>query len=110
MNTNIRLFDLVRFMRSELHEADLITDDEYFWLCSEAEMANSPTGGSPSPRRLEDYDELRGQLTAQAAQIAQLREALERIRAILQSTSHPHEALAITTESLSFPPPPGRPA
>lgn len=47
---------------------------------------------------------------AQAAQIAQLREALERIRAILQSTSHPHEALAITTGALSFPPPPGRPA
>lgn len=57
INTNVRLFDLVRFMRSELHQADLITDEEYFWLCAEAPMAKG--SGSPSPRRLEDYDELR---------------------------------------------------
>lgn len=59
INTNVRLFDLVRYMRSDLLMQDLITDDEYVWLCSEAPMANSPDGGSPSPRRLEDYDKLR---------------------------------------------------
>ena len=59
INTNVRLFDLVRHMRAELHIQDLITDEEYYWLCSEASMANSPDGGSPSPRRLEDYDKLR---------------------------------------------------
>ena len=60
INTNVRLFDLVRYMRSELHEADLITDQEYFWLCAEAPMAKGQ--GSPSPRRLEDYDEIRAKM------------------------------------------------
>jgi hypothetical protein len=60
INTNVRLFDLVRFMRSELHEADLITDREYGWLCAEAPMAKGQ--GSPSPRRLEDYDEIRSKM------------------------------------------------
>lgn len=67
INTNVRLFDLVRFMRSELHAAELITDDEYSWLCHGAEMANSKAGGSPSPRRLEDYDGIRKQLAAEIA-------------------------------------------
>jgi hypothetical protein len=60
INTNVRLFDLVRYMRSELHEADLITDQEYCWLCAEATMAKGQ--GSPSPRRLEDYDEIRAKM------------------------------------------------
>ena len=60
INTNVRLFDLVRYMRSELHEAELITDEEYAWLLSEAPMARGK--GSPSPRRLEDYDEIRTEL------------------------------------------------
>lgn len=59
---NVRLFDLVRYMRAELHEAELITDSEYGWLCSEASLATG--AGSPSPRRLEDYDELRRRLSA----------------------------------------------
>jgi len=63
INTNVRLFDLVRFMRSELHKQNLITDDEYGWLCS-SEMAMDKNGGSPSPRRLEDYDILRAQTDA----------------------------------------------
>ena len=63
INSNVRLFDLVRFMRSELHQAELITDEEYSWLCAEAELATAPEGGSPSPRRLEDYDDLRKQLS-----------------------------------------------
>lgn len=62
INSNVRLFDLVRFMRSELHEKDLITDEEYHWLCAEAPLASSPAGGSPSPRRLEDYDDLQDTL------------------------------------------------
>lgn len=62
INTNVRLFDLVRYMRSELHAADLITDEEFTWLCADAPMANSDAGGSPSPRRLEDYDELRDKI------------------------------------------------
>ena len=57
---NARLFDLVRYMRAELHEADLITDAEYGWLCSEAALATG--NGSPSPRRLEDYDKMRRRL------------------------------------------------
>ena len=59
INSNVRMFDLVRYMRSELHQAELITNEEYFWLCAEAELATSPNGGSPSRDRLEDYDELR---------------------------------------------------
>ena len=60
INTNVRLFDLVRYMRSELHEAELITDQEYGWLCAEAPMVKGQ--GSPSPRRLEDYDEIRARM------------------------------------------------
>ena len=59
INTNVRLFDLVRHCRACLHEEGLITDKEYAWLCAEALMATSPSGGSPSARRLEDYDQLR---------------------------------------------------
>lgn len=58
INTSLRLFDLVRYMRSELHQADLITDSEYGQLCA-GPMAISPKGGSPSRLRLEDYDQLR---------------------------------------------------
>lgn len=69
INTNVRLFDLVRYSRASLHENELITDEEYYWLCGGAEMANSPKGGSPSPRRLEDYDEIRKQLEAMRATV-----------------------------------------
>jgi len=51
-------------MRSELHEQNLITDEEYAWLSGGSPMATDPKGGSPSPRRLEDYDALRARLTA----------------------------------------------
>lgn len=70
INTHVRLFDLVRYMRAELHDKDLITDEEYAWLCAEATMANDPKGGSPSPRRLEDYDKLRADLAALRADAA----------------------------------------
>lgn len=62
INTNVRLFDLVRQMRAELHEANLITDSEYAWLSGGADMAHCPEGGSPSPRRLEDYDDIKARM------------------------------------------------
>lgn len=59
ISSHLRQFDLVRQMRGELHRQNLITDEEYVWLCR-----HNPTreAGSPSPRRLEDYDELRAKL------------------------------------------------
>lgn len=48
--SNQRLADLIRYCRSELHEANLITDDEYATIAQR---------GSESARRLEDYDALR---------------------------------------------------
>lgn len=60
---DVRLFDLVRYARSYLHESELITDEEYTWLCSDAPLARSAEGGSPSPRRLEAYDAVRTRLT-----------------------------------------------
>jgi hypothetical protein len=82
INTNVRLFDLVRFMRSELHEAELITDEEYSWLLSESPMTKGK--GSPSPRRLEDYDEIRAKMkrmeSALRASITYDEARFERIR------------------------------
>lgn len=76
INTHVRLFDLVRYMRSELHAANLITDDEYVWLCGEAPLSNSNQGGSPSPRRLEDYDDLQDTLRIHKARVAAMTEEL----------------------------------
>lgn len=91
INTSVRLFDLVRYMRSELHEAGLITDREYGWLCSEAPMAKGQ--GSPSPRRLEDYDEIR-------AKMKRMESALKSIAAH-DGPSFPHGTCAkIATEGL----------
>ena len=70
--SDLRQFDLVRFMRQELHAAHLITDEEYGWLCMESPMAHG--AGSPSPRRLEGYDKL-------AAELARLRAEVERLTA-----------------------------
>jgi hypothetical protein len=78
VNTHVRLFDLVRYMRAELHKADLITDQEYVWLCTEAPMAKG--AGSPSPRRLEDYDVLKSELEDAKAKIKALRGALEYVQ------------------------------
>lgn len=47
-----RMRDLVRQQRAELHQADLITDEEYAELCSDAGAV----------ARLESYDEIRGRL------------------------------------------------
>lgn len=92
INTNVRLFDLVRFMRSELHQADLITDEEYSWLCR-SEMAQGPQGGSPSPRRLEDYDQLQ-------AKCESLRVALEKLHWVAEArveNKHPDLEKALSS-------------
>jgi len=80
INTHVRLFDLVRYHRAELHREGLITDEEYGFLCA-GPMAMSPKGGSPSRHRLEDYDELRVNLSAALAENAKLREALQKVEA-----------------------------
>lgn len=50
---NLRLFDLVRHQRSELHQAGLITDEEYTYLVGQ---------GNTSVKRLESYDHMRAKL------------------------------------------------
>jgi len=87
INTNVRLFDLVRYMRSELYEADLITDQEYFWLCAEAPMAKGQ--GSPSPRRLEDYDEVK----------AHEKQLKEDVKGLLLAVRSDENQLGILTQS-----------
>lgn len=65
--TNIpdaRLFDLVWYMRSELLEDGLITEEEYGWLLHGCQLAQG--NSSPSPRRLESYDEIRRHTDRQA--------------------------------------------
>lgn len=49
-----RMFDLVRYQRAELHQSDLITDEEYAMLCQEG--ATGEMKGSV--QRLETYDQL----------------------------------------------------
>ena len=61
IKTDVRLFDLVRYMRSELHQANLITDAEFAWLL-QANPGEPSQDGSPSRERLESYDELRARL------------------------------------------------
>lgn len=55
-----RIWDLVRAQRGELLDAGLITRREYAALLAD-ETADKPGTGSPSPRRLESYDELRAE-------------------------------------------------
>ena len=68
---NDRLFDLCRYQRSELLEAELITYEEYNFLMHDCPLAQG--SGSPSPRRLESYDKIRDELTAARAEIAEWR-------------------------------------
>lgn len=65
-----RVWDLLRQMRSELLDAELITRHEYAWLCSEAPGVSG--GGSPAPRRLETYDEIRARAEKAEQEIARL--------------------------------------
>lgn len=73
--TNERLFDLVRYKRSELYEANLIDEQEYIELVIE--------GGShkrKSVSRLEDYDKVRADLAAAHANISQRESAMDNLR------------------------------
>lgn len=54
-----RYFDLVRYMRSELFEKELIDEDEYAELCIEGGKDGSMEG---SVARLEGYDKIRAEL------------------------------------------------
>lgn len=56
-----RIWDLVRYARGHLLDMNLITRQEYSVLLGE-ETRDAPNTGSPSPRRLESYDEIRAQL------------------------------------------------
>lgn len=55
-----RLFDLVRYQRAELHQAGLLSDDEYAEICESG--ATGTDAGSVA--RLETYDELRREVEA----------------------------------------------
>ena len=46
-------------------------------------MATSPKGGSPSRQRLEDYDELRAQLTKANARVKELEDDKKKYDALL---------------------------
>lgn len=69
-----RMWDLVRHQRADLLDAGLITREEYGALALE-----EPGPGSPSPRRLESYDELRKQLAASEQARARERERLDEL-------------------------------
>ena len=103
INTSLRLFDLVRFMRSELHEAELISDEEYGWLCYGSDMAVSPKGGSPSRARLEEYDEMRAELAALRTAGDALATALGKFLAARGVAAVPSELLQSWTESAQAP-------
>jgi hypothetical protein len=83
INTNVRLFDLVRYSRAELHHEGLITDEEYAWLCANAPMATSAKGGSPSRERIEDYDEIRATVARLEAEKRGLEEAIGNMKPLL---------------------------
>lgn len=82
--TNARQFDLIRYMRSELLQAKLITMAEYGWLCGEAPLAKG--SGSPSPRRLEDYDKIRAREAALLAEVERLRALADNMGCRLQDS------------------------
>ncbi len=75
-----RLYDLVRYCRSELHQAKLITDDEYARLVET---------GSESARRLEDYEQ------AKAAAQQPLVECLSWLREELKADEYYVEKIDI---------------
>lgn len=72
-----RLFDLVRQQRMELHEAGLISDEEYMELAKD----------HPAVERLETYDELRKQLAAAEERARQHKVYLDAVAEAL----HPHK-------------------
>lgn len=67
---NQRLYDLVRHQRMELHEAELVTDEEYIKLAKDHSAV----------ARLEDYDAIK-------AQLDQARKRRETLAALLNAAS-----------------------
>lgn len=65
-----RLFDLVRYCRKELHEAGLISDEEYVTLCS----------SQGSVERLEKYDRMIEERQQNRDTIGDLKKAYKRFR------------------------------
>jgi hypothetical protein len=86
IKTNKRLFDLVRYQRSELLQAGLITEDEYLYLLADAPLAKG--GGSPSPRRLEDYDEIRAKMKSMEKALGEI--AQQKLAAEMDDHSSEH--------------------
>lgn len=77
-----RLFDLVRYQRAELHQENLISDDEYVALLADSE----------SKKRLETYDDMRQQLTTAKDLIEKLVGALR---------GYPHEDIYTTCDCMT---------
>lgn len=75
-----RMWDLVRYTRATLLDDGLITLAEYTELCS-AETRTTPNTGSPAPRRLESYDEVRGRMA----------DVSDRVRRLILSTPNTTE-------------------
>jgi hypothetical protein len=69
--TNERLFDLVRFMRVELYNLEMISEEEYAWLSHEDKRARG------SAERLTAYAGSRRRLRKRGRRIAELERSLK---------------------------------
>lgn len=83
-----RLYDLVRYQRAELHEAGLITDEEYAAMMSDK---------GASRKRLEAYDDLRTALAAKERENGELKAKLADAEA---GSKEFHRALCVETEGV----------
>ena len=81
--TNQRLFDLVRQQRMELHNADLISDEEYLELAHEHSAV----------ARLEDYDAMRERIRTLEAERDAAESALS-VYQLLFTKAELHERIA----------------
>lgn len=81
----LRYFDLVRYMRSELFEKELIDEDEYASLCIEGGKDGELAG---SVARLEGYDKIRAELASCRESLRWALEGMERIRHANGNTMH----------------------
>ncbi len=88
---NQRERDLLRYCRCELHQAGLVTDEEYTEMLNWG--SNGPGGGSPSARRLEDYDQLRASLAQSKAQVDGLRQRMTELVALVRQVEHNTKAI-----------------
>lgn len=90
-----RLFDLVRYARAELHQANLITDEEYAELCQEGATGEH----KGSRKRLESYDELRQQSASRDREMEELRKEMISWRSLAQEMT-PGGSEFMTQESV----------